>query len=193
MRRTWGLLSVGTLLFLTACSGEPAPAPPPAPPSTSASKATSTTPTTPPPPASPAKITAACPFLPLTEVQQIMGDTIYGSKEGQQEAAVKEKDGITDYACHYNRSDGFYLSVVAEQGWSVPSMAAETKKECTKPPTPLPDIGETAWFCDGKDQRVTTVVYKRAHGQIRVALVDISGPTRSDVYETIAKRLAERL
>ncbi|WP_410576030.1 hypothetical protein [Amycolatopsis sp. lyj-108] len=199
MKRTWGLLTVGVLLLVTACSGEPAQSAPPPPSttvpavSTTTSKVTSTTPTTPPPPASPAKVTAACPFLPLVEVQQIMGTAEFGQKGGQQEAAVKKEDGITKYACQYNGVVGLYLHVLPEKGWSVPSMSAEAKKECVTPPTMLPGIGETAWYCENKDDFESLLVYKRGHGQIRIALFSTIGKTRPDVYPTIAERLGERL
>ncbi len=194
MKRTWGLLFVGMLFFVTSCSGEPAPPPSPsAPRPTSVSKPASTTPTTPPPPASPATIREACPFLPLTEVHQIMGTAQLGQKGGQREAEVKEEDGITRYECQYNGVNGLYLYVVPEKEQSVPSMVTQTKKQCVKPPTMLPGIGDAAWYCEVEGDFMSTVVYKRGHGQIRFALVYLIGETRSDVYKTMAERLAERL
>jgi len=122
-----------------------------------------------------------------------MGTAEFGHKDGQQEAAVKKEGDITKYACQYNGVVGLYLHVLPEKGWSVPSMSAEAKKECVTPPTMLPGIGETAWFCENEDDFVSLLVYKRGHGQIRIALVHTIGKTRPDVYTTIAERLGERL
>ncbi|AGM02795.1 hypothetical protein AORI_0206 [Amycolatopsis keratiniphila] len=122
-----------------------------------------------------------------------MGVADFGTKGGQQEAAVKKRDGVTEYACHYNDPVGLYLHVVPEKGRSVPSMVAEAKKECTAPPTLLPGLGEAAWYCENEDSYVSTLVYKRGHGQIRIALVYLIGKTRADVYKTMAERLAQRL
>src|SRR2546423_8231587 len=74
------LAAVMTLLSLTACS-TPAPPPTPTPPTTTAAatkpsttQPSTTKPAAPPftPPASPAKITAACPFLGVGELQRVI-------------------------------------------------------------------------------------------------------------------------
>ncbi|WP_146044303.1 hypothetical protein [Amycolatopsis sp. BJA-103] len=122
-----------------------------------------------------------------------MGTAELGQGKRQQEAEVQKEKGITKYECHYNGVNGLYLYVVSEKEWSLPSMAAQAKKQCVRPPTMLPGIGETAWYCEEKDSFMSTMVYKRGHGQIRVAWVYLIGETRSDVYKTMAERLAERL
>ncbi|MBB5854328.1 hypothetical protein ACFQ05_13540 [Amycolatopsis umgeniensis] len=122
-----------------------------------------------------------------------MGTTQLGQGKSQQEAEVEEEDGIIKYACLYNGVNGLYLHVFPEKERSVPSMVTQTKKLCVKPPTMLPGIGDAAWYCEVEGDFMSTMVYKRGHGQIRFAWVYLIGETRSDVYETMAKRLAERL
>lgn len=192
MTRIWGFLAGFLLVSAAACTSETTPPTPAPAPSTSSSKPTTTSPATT-APASPAKVTAACPFLPLNEVRQIIGDGIYGAKAGQQEGAVQKNADRTDYWCGYGGKDGLTLSIMPEEGWSIASMSAEAKKTCTATPMPLPGIGDDAWYCDITDDRVMTIVYKRSHGEIRFAGAKILGKTRTDVHQTIAKLLAERL
>ncbi|WP_410601731.1 hypothetical protein [Amycolatopsis sp. lyj-90] len=69
-------------------------------------------------------------------------------------------------------------------------------KECKQPITQLPGIGEQALWCsiptDGPDLNILVTAGKRSHGETRVATLYLYS-TRSDVYATLAKMLADRL
>jgi hypothetical protein len=149
------------------------------------------------PPASPAKVTAACPFLGTAELQQLLGtseDLI---------ATEQPPDGEfvpgTEFHCRY---DGKYvhpwlldLWITASAGSYRPAESLENyKKDCAGPVTPVPGAGEGAYFCDRAGTGVAEMVItgKRSQGENRLAIAYMV-KHRDEVYAGLAKLLAERL
>ncbi len=185
------------LTCVTACSGgstTAAPATTSAPPSsTSASpKPTPTpTPTTPKfaPVVSPAKVTAACPFLGGSEVRELTGRPGESGegKEGESEAV----NPGTAYHCGYGLNGE--LVVVAIPGTQSPSATiGRLNKDCKESAKPIPGAGEYASHCKFPDGEEMVAIGKRGHGQSRFA--QFYTPTnREDVYVSVAKLLGDRL
>ena len=199
MRFSGGIFAATCLLTaVTACSGgstTAAPATTSAPPSsTSASKPTPTTATPTPTFAavvSPDKVTGACPFLGGVEIRQITGDGNKGSNEGTEGEPENVGSGKA-YQCSY---DGLSASlfVVAIPGNQAPAaMIGRLTKECREAATPVAGAGDTATRCKTTDGAEMVVVGKRSHAQTRVAQLYLA-PARTDVYESLAKLLGDRL
>jgi hypothetical protein len=214
MRKFWGIFAALCLVSgVTACSEETVAQPPPV-----VSSPVATTPvspatpapglgskgddvfvrsTPPPPPLSPEKITAACPLLRVVDVERIEGGT-WGARadEGTSEKYGK---GMV-YRCSYPTQYAGYgnlppaqLSVTAVPGKASP--ASELKvaaEECVKPAVAISGAGESASYCEVNEYRDLVMVGKRAHGETRVAAIDINR-TRAEVYVEVAKLLAERI
>ncbi|MFE5502378.1 MULTISPECIES: hypothetical protein [Amycolatopsis] len=204
MRRTWGFLTVGLLFLATACSIEiEIPIRSKTTPSSSFKAATPTTfkaatPTTP-IPVSPATVTDACPFIAVGELAQIIG-TSAEIRAQEQPADVEGTE--KRYSCLYEdihqSPDGaprLHITVAPEIGAeSVTAVDNTMKAFCREPITTVGGVGDKTAHCEqDKDfTRAIVVVGKRSNGQVRLALVDLP-KNRADVYEAIAKLLAERL
>jgi hypothetical protein len=188
---------------LAACSAPGAPTVPFTVLLTSEKPGTTTKPPsrTPPPPftppASPAKVTAACPFLGTAELQQLLGtseDLI---------ATEQPPDGQfvpgTEFHCRY---EGKYvhpwlldLWITASAGSYRPAESLENyRKDCGGPVTPVPGAGEGAYFCDRAGTGVAEMVItgKRSQGENRLAIAYVV-KHRDEVYAGLAKLLAGRL
>lgn len=199
MRFLGGIFAAACLLTcVTACSGgstTAAPTTTSAPPSsTSVSKPKPTTATPTPTFAavvSPAKVTAACPFLGGVEIRQLTGDGNQSSDAGTEGRSESVGPGRA-YECDY---DGLMttLYVVAIPGnQPATAMIGKLTKECREAAQPIPGAGETATRCKTTDGAEMVVVGKRGHGQTRVAQLYLP-PARTDVYESLAKLLGDRL
>ncbi|KFZ83306.1 hypothetical protein ED92_05225 [Amycolatopsis sp. MJM2582] len=197
------MLTTTCLLFaVAACSSGAATEPTPtstAPPSSSSKPAVSTTPSTTPPPVPLAKITAACPVLSPIEFLQVIGksdDLVADEGEAERVGAGKA------YRCSFDDPKGKYarsaeLFVAAIPGNQPPRTTIDKlAKECKQPVTQLPGIGEQALWCgiptDGPDLNILVTVGKRSHGETRVATLYMN-ETRTDVYSSLAKLMADRL
>ncbi|MFJ1762645.1 hypothetical protein ACIOD2_20170 [Amycolatopsis sp. NPDC088138] len=197
MRTLGGIFAAACLLTcVTACSGGSTAAAPAitsaSPSSTSASKPKTTT-TAPTPTfaavVSPAKVTAACPFLGGSEVRQLTGRPDERG-EGTEGAPEKVGSGMA-YRCSYGLNGELF--VVAIPGAQNPTATiGKLNKECIEAAVPLPGIAEYTTQCKGPDHEEMIAVGKRAHGQTRVAQFYVP-LTRSDVYLSIAKLLGDRL
>ncbi|MGW3994204.1 hypothetical protein ACWEF6_12015 [Amycolatopsis sp. NPDC004772] len=148
------------------------------------------------PPASPVKITAACPFLGLADLQQLL-ETSEDLMATEQSVETAVPD--TEFRCRY---EGKYVHPwlldlwISSAAGSLPPEEAmkNIRKDCSGPVTPVPEAGEGAYFCDraGLDQAEMVVLGKRSHGENRVAVAYVL-KHRKDVYARLAKLLAERL
>jgi hypothetical protein len=201
MGRSGAALAAVLALTCAACT---TPAPPP--PATSATPTTTRPATTavtapkPPtpaftPPASPAKVTAACPFLGTAELQRVLGtsEDIITTEQPPDPTFVPG----TEFQCRY---EGKYVSpwlldlwiVASARSYSPAKTIESSKKDCTGPVTPLPGIGDGAFFCGVTTGDALVVTGKRSHGQNRTAHIYLR-KHRDDVYTTLAKTLADRL
>ncbi|MCR6486363.1 hypothetical protein M8542_26395 [Amycolatopsis sp. OK19-0408] len=197
MRFTGGFFAAACLLTcVAACSGgatTAAPATTSAPPSsTSASKPKPTTAAPTPTFAavvSPAKVTAACPFLGGSEVRALTGRP--GETGEGTEAASEAMNPGTAYHCQYGLNGE--LVVVAIPGAQSPSATiGRLDKECKEPAKPVPGAGEYATHCKFPDGEEMIAVGKRGHGQSRFAQF-YTPSNRDDVYVSLAKLLGDRL
>ena len=147
------------------------------------------------PPASPAKVTGACPFLGTAELQRVLGtsEDIITTEKPPDKTFVPG----TEFQCRY---EGKYVSpwladlwiIASARSYSLPKMMENAKKDCTGPVTPLPGIGDGAFFCAVTTGEALVMTGKRSHGQNRTAYIYLH-KHRDDVYTTLAKTLADRL
>ena len=172
--------STGTVAGSLAWSAPPATTEKPPPPST-------------PPPftpvVSPATVTAACPFLGGAEVVQIIGGGAFGDLQGQELEPQPAGPGKA-YGCQYSWGT---LAVFAFPG-NVPPAALLTDilKKCEEPAVAIPGVGEVGKYCLTAENKTFVFAGKRGHGQTRMAEVRMDR-TRTDVYTSVAKLLADRL
>ncbi|OXM46208.1 hypothetical protein [Amycolatopsis alba] len=106
------------------------------------------------------------------------------------------------YSCLYEdihqSPDGaprLHITVAPEIGADSTAAVDNTAKAfCREPITTVGGVGDRTVHCEhGQDStRAYVAVDKLSNGQVRLALVDLP-KYRADVYETIAKLLAERL
>ncbi|MER6668887.1 hypothetical protein ABT256_30325 [Amycolatopsis japonica] len=198
MDRSWGILAAAVLvLAASACGGAgESPAPPQPSPSSSKpspSKPATTTPPTFTPAVSPAKVTAACPFLGADEFARITGT----SKVVAQEQPPGKAESAPAYTCAYVTGDQapdlasklyFFAFAKADPGKPVTSTAAN----CTGPSTPLPGAGDAAMHCELDDYWTTLAIAKRVHGQTRMLNLHLPH-YRDAVLAELAKVLGDRL
>ncbi|GLY40077.1 hypothetical protein Amsp01_061000 [Amycolatopsis sp. NBRC 101858] len=146
------------------------------------------------PPASPAKVTAACPFLGTAELQRVLGtsEDIIMTEKPPDPTFVPG----TQFQCRY---EGKYVSPWLLDLWIIASprstpakTMANSKKDCTGPVTPLPGIGDGAFFCAVTTGDALVMTGKRSHGQNRTVYLYLR-KHRDDVYATLAQTLADRL
>ena len=195
MRIPGGIFAAACLLTcVTACSGgstTAAPATTSAPPSsTSVSKPKPAT-TAPPafaPAVSPAKVTGACPFLGNAEFAQVLG-TAWNVREPSEMPPEPIGPGKA-FRCSYAFGELYVLAVAG--GKPASSMVKQLQSECDDPAKPVPGAGETASYCYGSGASSLVFVAKHAHGQLRVAEIEM-GRSRADVCESLAKLLGDRL
>lgn len=196
MRRTWGFLAVGLLFLATACSVEIViPIRSQTTPTSSYKAPTPTTPI----PASPATVTDACPFIAVGELAQILG-TSAEIEAREQPADVEGTE--KRYSCIYedihqsiDDAPRLHITVAPEIGADSTAAVDNTAKAfCREPITTVGGVGDKTVHCEhGTDfTRAYIVVGKLSEGQVRLAFVDLR-KSRADVYEAIAKLLAERL
>jgi hypothetical protein len=196
VRNFGGIFAAACLLTcVTACSGgstTAAPATTSAPPSsTSASKPKPATTTAPPafaPAVSPAKVTGACPFLGNVEFAQVLG-TAWNVREPSEMPPEPIGPGKA-FRCSYAFGELYVLAVAG--GKSASSMLTQLQSECDDPAKPVPGAGESASYCYGTGASSLVFVAKHAHGQLRVAEIEM-GRSRADVCESLAKLLGDRL
>ncbi|WP_328647552.1 hypothetical protein OHS58_06810 [Amycolatopsis sp. NBC_00348] len=172
----------------TATTARPATTPP-----------ATTTPVAPPftPLVSPAKVTAACPFLGPGEVQELIGtsEDIVAAEQPPDPTYVPG----TEFRCRY---EGKYRTpwvldmwVIASSRSYTPARAVEnSKRDCRGPATTLPGIGEGAIHCPlaAADGVALVMTGKRSHGQNRTVTLYLR-EHRTDVYTALARKLADRL
>ncbi|MFG1645126.1 hypothetical protein ACGFMK_32990 [Amycolatopsis sp. NPDC049252] len=189
-----------------ACSAPPPPAGPPTPATTTATTtrpattlAATTKPTTPPftPLVSPAKVTAACPFLGTGELQVLLGtsEDLVATEQPADPTYVPGTEFQCRYVGKYHTPWVLDLWIVAATRNYVPVRSVEnTKQDCHGPVTNLRGIGEAAISCELADAESKALVMtgKRSHGQNRTATVYMVSH-RDDVYTALAKTLADRL
>ena len=147
------------------------------------------------PPASPAKVTGACPFLGTAELQRVIGtsEDIITTEEPPDPTFVPG----TQFQCRY---EGKYVTpwmldlwIIASARSFAPAKAMKnSQKDCTGPVTPLPGIGDGAFFCDVAADQELVMTGKRSHGQNRTAYIYLR-KHRAEVYTALAKMLADRL
>jgi hypothetical protein len=199
------LAAVLVLTCTAACSAPATPAAPSTPPKTTTTArpattpATTTKPTAPPftPLVSPAKVTAACPFLGTGELRELIGtsEDLIATEQPPDPTYVPG----TEFQCRY---EGKYrtpwlldLWIVASARSYNPAKAIEnSKRDCRGPVTSPPGIGEGAIYCElaAADGDALVMTGKRSHGQNRTVTVYLI-KQRSDVYTALAKTLADRL
>ncbi|MEU7787082.1 hypothetical protein [Amycolatopsis sp. NPDC049159] len=195
MRSLRGILAAACLLTcVAACSGgstTTAAAPSAPPSSTTASKPKPTPTPVPPtftPVVSPAKLTGACPLLGNVELAQVLG-VAWNTREPSEMPPEQIGPGKA-FRCSYPVGELYVLAVSG--GKSPAAMVKQLESECSEPPKPVAGAGEVASYCYGTGYSSLVVVAKHAHGQLRVAEVEM-GRSRADVCESLAKLLGERL
>ncbi|MCR6486362.1 hypothetical protein M8542_26390 [Amycolatopsis sp. OK19-0408] len=189
------------VVFVAACA--PSPAPPPATTSASASASTSAskpkpTPTAPAftPAASPEKVSAACPFLSGEEITKtIAGADTYSGKE---QPGPKGR-GLSAFRCAYSTGsypDNTVITLdisVTPRRLPAAVITKTLEGECDTPATPLPGVGEAAWFCPPGQAKVLVTTARTSHGETRVAQLRFIMTTHTEVYSALAKLVADRL
>lgn len=188
------------LACVTACSGPPPSAPPPATTTHPAAPSPHPTTTGPPPSpsfVSPAKVTAACPFVTVAEIAHAIG----GSWSATAVEQPPEKDSFRcTYQSKFHDAAAFQLRILVPGGRSPRTLSAEIAKTCAKNAVAIPGVGDAAFHCQGPDQDVDgiaeqqtrIVVTKASHGQTRAGVLDVH-TIREDVYVSLARLLGERL
>ncbi|MFD5250132.1 hypothetical protein ACFWIW_36685 [Amycolatopsis sp. NPDC058340] len=198
MDRLWGILvAAGLVLAASACGGpdeNPAPPPPSSSSKPPPSKpATSSTPPTFTPSVSPAKVTAACPFLGADELAEITG----GPKAVAQEQPPGKAETAPEYTCAYlpigqspDLAPKLYFFAFAKADPRKPVTTLATN--CPGPSTPVPGAGDAAMHCDLDDYWTTLAVAKRVHGETR--MLNLQVPHYRDyLLAKMAKLLGDRL
>lgn len=169
-------------------------------PASSSSPAPTTSASPPPPPfvpaVSPAKLTAACPFLDSAEIAKAFSDSnIYDSSE----QIPSVQGGLTVYTCKYHRTDDDGSLLAALEIAETPTMVAQktllqvAEQECADKAQPL---GEAAIYCLSKGNGTDIAVIEPSHGVTRVAHLSLAAPRNDGFragYTTLAKTLADRL
>jgi hypothetical protein len=194
------MAAVVVLAGLTACSGTPAPAAPAPVTTTRATTPTHpTTSSTPPTPAfvTPAKVTAACPFVTVPEIAQAAGSSWAATAV---EKPPQKGSFLCTYQSKFHSAAAFQLRILAPGGGTPRALADKAAKTCGEPAVPIPGTGDAAFYCQGPDQDVDgipeqqtrIVVAKASHGESRVGVLDVHR-IREDVYVSLAHLLAERL
>ncbi|WP_328613377.1 hypothetical protein OHS18_31940 [Amycolatopsis sp. NBC_00355] len=193
MRLLGGIFAAACLLTcVTACtsgSTTAAPATTPAlPSSTSTSKPKPTAPTFT-PAASPAKLSAACPFLSSDELIQAIGHSVSG---GAKETEPLRTKAGTALVCEYG--GGQTASLFVGPDTSVARFVAGVKSECRNA-VMVPGAGEAALHCEstGQDGGTELAVAKHSHGELRTAELNLYVSVGEDTYATLGKLLADRL
>jgi hypothetical protein len=199
MRFARGMAAVGVLACFTACSGPPAPAPPPA--TTTHAPTSTPRPTTSPPPkpafVSPAKVTAACPFVTVDDITRAIGGS--WSATAVEEPATKDSFLCT-YKSEFHDAAAFQLRILVPAGRSPRALSADIAKTCAKSSVAIPGTGDVAFHCQGPDQDIDgiaeqqtrIVVAKASHGQTRAGVLDLH-TIREEVYVALARLLGDRL
>ena len=200
MGRFGGFVAAATLLTcVAACSSPISEALKwSAPPST-------TTPATTPPAAvaptspkftplvSPAKVTAACPFLGSAEILEMIGTS--GDMVTTELAPDPTFRPGTEYQCHYEdkytHSRDVDLVVIISAFDPVKSVD-NAATDCKDAAVALAGAGEKALHCEWQSGFEEVAVAKRSHDQTRLALIYLR-KTRADIYETLAKTMGSRL
>lgn len=187
------------LACVTACAGPTAPAAPP--PVTTSHRPTPAHTTTGPPPApafvTPAKVTAACPFVTVDEITRAIGGA--WSATAVEQPAKKGSFRCT-YQSEFHDAAAFQLRILVPGGRSLRALSAEIAKSCGEAAVPIPGAGDAAFYCQGPDadvdgipeQQTRIAVTKASHGETRAGVLDVHR-IREDVYVTLAKLLGERL
>ncbi|MEU4671869.1 hypothetical protein AB0F91_28825 [Amycolatopsis sp. NPDC023774] len=167
----------------------------PAPTTSATTSAPSPTPFV--PAVSPAKVTAACPYLGPQEIAKAIEDpNIYDSKEISPRSAGH---GLTAYGCDYHRADdpGSHLAQLAVLPTPVKLPQAKALETATEVCADKPQsLTETAVYCLSKDNGTAIVVAALSHGATRIAIFELADPVNDsyhDGYVTLAKTLADRL
>ena len=137
---------------------------------------------------SPAKLTGACPLLGNVELAQILG-VAWNAREPSEMPPEQIGPGKA-FRCSYPVGELYVLAVSG--GKSPAAMVKQLESECAEPARPVAGAGEVASYCYGTGYSSLVVVAKHAHGQLRVAEVEM-GRSRADVCESLAKLLGERL
>ncbi|MET7993899.1 MULTISPECIES: hypothetical protein [unclassified Amycolatopsis] len=148
------------------------------------------------PAASPAKVTAACPFLDPAEIAKAFSDpNTYDSSE----QIPSVQGGLTVYTCKYHRADDPGSPLGTLEVAETPTMVAEktllqaAEQECADKAQP---IGEAAIYCLSKGNGTDIAVVEPSHGVTRIAHLSLAAPRNDGFragYTTLAKTLADRL
>jgi hypothetical protein len=152
-------------------------------------------PVTSPPPRSPAKLTAACPFLSVTELATLLGisaDAMTATEEKPQ----KDAEGI-QLGCDYN-VNGKNLYSLSISGYpvdvlSVRDLVDAVPKDAQNVRKPI-GIGQAAIFYTAQDDDFAVMCAGAAsHGQARTATFiapkSVSQATFADVDKLVVARL----
>ncbi|WP_181770668.1 hypothetical protein [Amycolatopsis pittospori] len=193
MDRSWGILAAFSLLLaVSACGPDESPAPPAS--SSSSKPSPSSTPPTFTPTVSPAKVTAACPFLGADELNRITGTT--ADTVAQEEAPGTTEDA-PQYTCAYltgqqlsETAPRLYFFALDQVEPDIP--VSSTAENCPTSSTPLPGVGDAAMYCALDNYWTTIAIAKRVHGETRMVNLHLHEYPK-DVYVRVAKLLAERL
>ncbi|MFI5612585.1 hypothetical protein [Amycolatopsis sp. NPDC051903] len=149
--------------------------------------------------ASPERLSAACPFLDADEVKRALADSdVYESSE----EAPTHQDGLVSFSCDYQRPGdpdrvlGSLTVIAPPTEHSVAQALAVSMQSCSDKPKPLTG---SAIYCTNDDQQsedTYITIAKESHGEIRVALLDLTGPPvdgKTDAYAELAEKVAGRL
>ena len=134
----------------------------------------------------------------MTDVSAAMGAALDAwAEEAQPDKGWRAPVYRCDYPSRVGGRQVHQLYVAAVPGTGrFDALVKEWTTDCVGAPVPIPGVTGTARTCVAssptKEKDVMLVVAKKAHGQTRLAELDLR-PNRDDVYTKIAQLLTDRL
>lgn len=207
MTRYWGIvLSAGiAALLVTSCSAQAQPTTPATHPATSTTPAPATTTQPSSPPVTPgvpagAKLTAACPLLTASEVEQVLGGGKSTTQIQAREGKSSDDHGDKLFECDYgtggaNATAPFTLSVgnITESGFSASDAIDAFVKQANAKRQAVPGLGQdSAYFPLGGGQAMLALA-KRSHGELRTATFEAPTVVPEDKLAQLMALVADRI
>jgi hypothetical protein len=140
---------------------------------------------------SPAKVTAACPFLDTHEALQLIGNLNYGFTRGSEQAVQRVGDGGGIYGCVYNWG-ALYVVTTPDKTTTAAKLVKDSLGQCVAPAVTIPAVGESSVYCNAKDDQAILLTGKRSHGEVRIGEVHLQR-TKPETYTAFVKLVADRL
>lgn len=194
MNRRWGTaLFAPAVLLIASCTGQNSASPVPEGTTTTVDVTTTTVTTAAPPPVVPgtavgAKLTAACPVLTASEVEQVLGGgksaTQITATEGKPDAGRADKLFECDYGAGGKTPFTLSLGNITESGFSASDAVTAFVQQAKAKPRAVPNLGGAAAYFPLPTGDAMIAVAKRSHGELRTATFE--APTIVPVAELTA-------